>query len=114
MLGKKLQKFDIFGRDVNFFYKGQEYFSTRWGCIMSIFVTVFYLIMVSLKWTEFFGETDPLAYFSETRQSMEYPINLTELGFTFAVDNLEASIGQIEATQVHWSGKDGVKRETVI
>ena len=100
----KLQRLDIFGREVNFFYKGQEYFSTRWGCIVTIFVAVFYMIMVGLKWTEFFGETDPVEYFSETRQSMKEPINLAEIGFSFAIENLEANLGQIEATQTHWSG----------
>ena len=63
----KLQRFDLFGRDVNFFYKGSEYFSTKWGCFMTFLVSVCYLMMISLKWTEFFGETDPIEYFSETR-----------------------------------------------
>ena len=81
---------------------------------MTVFVAVVYLIMVTLKWTEFFGETDPVNYFSETRQSMEHPIDLTKLGFSFAVENLDANFGVIEASQIHWSGIDGVKHETRI
>ena len=49
------------------FYKGQAYFNTYWGCSVTIFVILGYMVMVSLKWIEFFGETDPIAYFSETR-----------------------------------------------
>ena len=45
---------------------------------------------------------------------MDEPINLTEIGFSFAVENLEANIGLIEASQVHWSGISGVKQQTKI
>ena len=67
MLTDKLKKLDIFGQNVELFYKGQAYFNTYWGCSVTIFVILGYMIVVSLKWIEFFGETDPIAYFSETR-----------------------------------------------
>ena len=68
--------------------------------------------MVALKWTEFFGDIDPVEYFSEAKQSMDEAIDLNSIGFTFAVEQLEANIGHIEASQVHWSGHSGVKQET--
>ena len=67
MISKKIKRLDIFARDVKFFHKGQEYYSTRCGCVVTSLVALVYLIMVVLRWTEFFGETDPVAYFSETR-----------------------------------------------
>lgn len=105
---------DIFGAGVNFFYKGQEYFNTRWGCAVTCFVTLTYLFVVSLKWVEFFGETDPIEYFSEAQQSMLDPIDLNELGFSFAIDSLEERFGTIQVTQVNWSVENGVKYENEI
>ena len=60
MFENKLQNFDIFGRGVNFFYKGSEQFNTKWGAFVTFFVIICYFSMVGLKWIEFFGETDPI------------------------------------------------------
>ena len=70
--------------------------------------------MVSLKWIEFFGETDPIEYFSEAQQSMFDSIDLHEPGFSFALDSIEEQYGSLKATQVNWSGQNGVKYETEI
>ena len=72
------------------------------------------MVMVSLKWIEFFGETDPIAYFSETRQDMDQKIDLQKLNFSFAVDNLDARIGTVEVTQISWNGLDGKKIYTPV
>ena len=106
-LGEKLQEFDIFGKGVTFFYKGKREFKTKWGCFVTAFVITSYLTILGIKLIEFFGETDPIAYFSETRQSMDEPINLNDLGFTFAVENIEPTIGYIEAYQYHLDSSDG-------
>ena len=45
---------------------------------------------------------------------MQDKISLTEIGFTFAVDNIKASYGHYEVVQVHWSGKNGKKTQTPI
>ena len=55
---------------------------------MTAFIILSYLIIAGLKLTEFFGEIDPIKYVSETRQSMEDKLDLKELGFTFAVENI--------------------------
>ena len=112
MLTKNLRSLDYFWTYVNFFYKGNEYFSTGWGQFVTIFVTVAYLALIGLKFTEFFGETDPITYFSETRQDVQHRLNLSSLGFSFALENVDADLGTLEAHQVHWSGSDGVKIET--
>ena len=62
----KLKKCDQFGRDVNFFYKGEEQYRTAWGTMITMLVAIAYLLMLTLKFIEFFGETDPIEYFSET------------------------------------------------
>ena len=82
---------------MNFFYKGRERFSTGWGRCVSVTVMVGYCALVGLKLTEFFGETDPIHYFSETRQNLDNAIELSQLGFTFAVEEFPADVGKVEA-----------------
>ena len=72
----RLKHLDFFGTEVNFFYKGAERFSTGWGRFVSVSVMLGYITLVGLKFTEFFGETDQIHYFSETRQSMQESIEL--------------------------------------
>ena len=71
---------------------------------MTFFVVICYVVVVSFKWIEFFGETDSIEYFSESRQDMNERIDFQSLGFSFAIDSLEPRLGKIEATQVSWSG----------
>ena len=65
MFKEKLKKFDIYGTNVELFYKGSAKFNTHWGCIVTFFIIICYMLMVGLKWIEFFGETDPIQHFSE-------------------------------------------------
>ena len=111
---EKLLQLDVFGREVEFFFKGQQKFKTKCGCFVTAFIILSYLIIAGLKLTEFFGEIDPIKYVSETRQSMEDKLDLKELGFTFAVENIQPEIGRIELVQIDWDGKDGMKHETQI
>ena len=110
-LKERLKRFDIFGAKVEFFYQGKSFFNTIWGFLVTSLVCIGYISMVSLKWIEFFGETDPIDHFSETAQDMDTKtLRLQELGFSFAIDDsLDPRIGSIEASQVTWSGTDGVK-----
>ena len=114
MFGQKIKKCDQFGRDVNFFYKGEEYYRTNWGTAVTFFVAIGYLLMVALKFTEFFGETDPIEYFSETQQDMQEMIGLGEINFSFAVEAIDKEFGNLEVHQIHWSGIDGLKTFTEI
>ena len=104
-----LRGYDCFGRAVNFYYKGEQYYSTTWGAFVTMIVVTAYLCMVTLKCIEFFAETDPIFYYSNTMQSMEEAIDLKELGFTFAIEAVADDIGYIELTQVRWNGISGEK-----
>ena len=64
---ERLIKCDQFGREVHFFYQGQEKYRTGCGATVTFILAIGYLLLVSLKLIEFFGETDPIEYFSETR-----------------------------------------------
>ena len=78
---------------------------------MTFFVVISYVVMVSFKWIEFFGETDSIEYLSEPRQDMNERIDFQSLGFSFAIDNLEPRFGKIEATQVSWSGINSAEKK---
>ena len=56
-----------------------------------------FMTMTSLKFVEFFGDTDPIEYFILAKQDIGEPIDLTDLGFTFAVEDIHESIGWVEA-----------------
>ena len=114
MLLRKIKKCDQFGQNVKFFYKGEEYYRTYWGTLVTFVLATGYLLMVALKFTEFFGETDPIQYFSENQQDKGEMIDLKEIGFTFAVEPIGEEFGKIEAHQIHWSGIDGIKKSTDI
>ena len=45
---------------------------------------------------------------------MDETINLTELGFQFAIENIDPKIGQFKAYQVSWDGKTGSQDQTPI
>ena len=45
---------------------------------------------------------------------MNHQIDLQSLGFSFAIDSLDARIGKVEAKKVSWSGADGAKRDAQI
>ena len=62
---------------------------------MSFTVIVGFLIMASLKFVEFFDETDPIEYFALKGQDQTVPIDLTAIGFTFAVEAIDEKIGSI-------------------
>ena len=67
---ENLKKCDQFGRNVNFFYKGEEKYRTGWGTAVTFLVALVLLLFFALKLTEFFGETDPIEYFHESRQDV--------------------------------------------
>ena len=110
----------MFGTDIKFFYKGQEQYRTYCGGILTVFAKLAYLYVIVIKFINFIAMTDPDRYFTETHQSFDEPIDLVELGFTFAVENTSSVTNienaderfVIELHQVEWDGHSGEKRET--
>ena len=104
---------DLFGKNVQFTYNGQDQYSTKCGCAMTIIVILAFLSFFAVKMIEFLGMEDPLEFMSETGQSMNKLIQLSNLFAIQDVDNLDEGV-RVELTQVNWNGKDVVKRETPI
>ena len=102
-----LKRFDAFGANIDFYYQGREKFNTPWGCFITAIITLAYLIMVCLKFTEYYGEKDGIEQFSQQKQDLDELINLKELGFSFAVENVDPRIGRFVVYQVSWDGRTG-------
>lgn len=112
----RLKDYDMFGTDIKFFYKGQEVYTTMCGSVVTMVALVAYLTLAIIKSIEFFGMTDPDMFFTETHQSYEEPLDLTELGFSFAIENFpsEESGLVVELHSISWDGYTGEKLEEEI
>ena len=62
MLAKRVKRLDLFGTNINFTYRGDDYFTTGCGSGVTVFATIGFLFLASMKFIEFFGETDPIEY----------------------------------------------------
>lgn len=63
---------------------------------MTLIIAIAYLTLISLKFVEFFGETDQIEYMSVTGQGMDEVIDLTRLKFSFAIEALEERFGTLQ------------------
>ena len=57
---------------------------------------------------------DGIEQFSQQKQDQTDSINLTELGFHFAVENVDPEIGRFVAYTVNWDGETGKQIEKPI
>lgn len=110
----RFQHLDAFGKRVNFYYKGEGQFSTGYGCLITLVVAMAYLIMVSLKLTEFLLKTDSIETSTSMRQDLDDSIILSKIGFSFAIPRIDERIGYFQVDQVNWSSRDGQKRKRPI
>ena len=104
----------MFGTNVQFTYRGQDYYTTNCGRVTTFFAVAAYITLGCLKFIEFFGSTDDIEYVAIKGRDMTESIDLRELGFNFAVEDLDPKYGTIEAYQVKWNGQSGVKNEELI
>ena len=79
------KNFDLFSTKVSFTYQGRDSYSTNCGRVITLTVVIVFLILCTLRLTEFIGGMDPIEYFSLQAQSFDEAIDLQEIGFTFAV-----------------------------
>ena len=94
---KKLQKIDMFGTSLPLTYKNKATYTTSCGSVMTIIAVSGYLVLLGLKLMEFFGQSDPVRHSTVQAASQDRSLDLNEIGFTFAVENVATEIGQLEA-----------------
>ena len=63
-------------------------YKTGFGTIVTLVVLTLYLTIAIIKFEEFFKSIDPDQSMTETNQNMLEEMNLNELGFSFAVEDI--------------------------
>ena len=94
--------FDIFGESISFTFEGNDRFRTKFGSIVSLICISTLLVFWMVRTLKFINKDDPFFSMIEVPQADTETVNLWELGFMFAVQDLPPSIGTIEMNYVNW------------
>ena len=92
----KLGNCDAFGRSVNLTYQGQDYFTTKCGLGITMLAALTYFTIVAFKLVEFFAYTNAFKSATTLSQSMTKQLDLNNIGFDFAFENLGEQFTQIK------------------
>ena len=91
-----LKQIDLFGGKINFTFKGESSFNTLCGGICSIFSLIFIVTFYCLKTVEFGLKLDPATTMIDHLLNNEESFELNELGYRFAIDNLDPSVATVK------------------
>ena len=93
---KSLAPIDLFAPSVALTFKGERTFKTNFGGTASLAVYIIVIIMVVIKTKELLlGHGEAAHYMTETILDEDVQIDLTELNFEFAIDNIDPRLGRI-------------------
>ena len=94
-----LSDIDFFGGTIGFTFKGKKSHTTMLGGVCSM-ISVFILIMYyTIKSVDFFGRLDPSISMVENFQDSSKSIDLTALGYRFAIERFDESLGEYQLFQ---------------
>ena len=97
---------DMFGERVQFTFRKESSFKTHIGAFVSCVMSVFFIIFFSLRSIKLVTKDDP--FFSLTMMGADdVSIDIWELDFMFAIENLDPRIGRVIVTQTTWDFRDG-------
>ena len=106
---------DFYGEKVEFTFKNKTYFQTYLGGIVSIFAFILMMTFLIVSTIKLLGHLDP--YFSSTNLAQSESIDLVQLGFMFAIRDVDPTIGTIHAQHTQWgafgSGKESTEVQLV-
>ena len=104
-MGKSKSHCDAYGTRINLRYKGQDYFTTKWGTAITLISVLIYLLVAAFKLVEFFTYSSSFKATATLSQSLDSQTDLNELGFNFAIENIDKEFGTIKLEQVKWDSK---------
>ena len=101
---KSLAPIDIFGPDVALTFHGDRKFKSNFGGVASLICmcTVFFIMVLKTK-ELLLGHEEAAHYMTETAADDSEPINLADLEFTFAVNQIDPRLGRVSVNQINWS-----------
>jgi len=89
---------DLFGEKINLTFKQEKDFKTTFGAIISLICSIALIAFLVVQTQKLISKEDP--FFSMTTSSkVTDTIDLWELGFIFAIENIDPKVGRIEAVQ---------------
>ena len=92
---------DIFGRPVQFTFKGSQHFKSFLGGVASIICYIVIGFVFILQSQELlFGHDQAFHFTSDGVNDIDEVIDLYELNYFFAIEKLEKEVARIEVTQV--------------
>lgn len=103
-MGRGLKNCDAFGRRVTLTYQGEGYYTTWVGVMMTTVCIVIYLGLVGYRLTEFFMLSDATPKQGQQNWHEDEAIDVSRLGFDFAVEKIDPSYGAVKAYTVSWPG----------
>lgn len=93
---------DIFGEGVQFTFKKNTRFKTYIGASISTLMILFFIIFLSLRTIKLVNYDDPLLSMIAMSQAADIVIDLWQLDYMFAIENIDPRVGTIKAQQVSW------------
>ena len=100
---KNLAPIDIFGPEVALTFQGQRQYKSNFGGVASLicYCTVFFIMVLKTK-ELLLGHEEAAHYMTETVADDTEAIDLVDLQFTFALNQIDLSKGRISVKQVIW------------
>ena len=89
--GSNFKSIDFFGERVEFTFKKSPVFQTNLGASISVLCIILMMMFVTLRTMKLIDDKEP--FFSSTTIYSDQMIDLQELGFTFAIENIDPSFG---------------------
>ena len=112
LLDKFQDRFDYFGQQVKFTYKGKDHFTTRPGFLVSVIFGSIILTVVIIETIKFFNQTQAFQLINKT-PFLNQTLDLVESNFMFAINTVDETIGNIDVQFVKWPAQ-GDKIKTKI
>ena len=95
---------DFFGERVEFTFKKSPVFQTNLGASISILCFILMMMFLTLRTMKLIDDKEP--FFSSTTFYSDQMIDLWELGFTFAIENIDPTFGSVYAYHTKWGADE--------
>ena len=93
---------DAYGEPVSFTFENKSKYQTVLGSIITILCATLFFSFFVVQTNKMIAQDDP--FFSMTTVALEdQVVDLWQLGFMFAVEDIDPRIGRLEAEYTRWS-----------
>ena len=100
-ISNTVRSFDFYGTNLNFTFHGSDKFSTCVGTVITFFSLVLMISFTVNRSMKLVSKDDPF-FSSLSMSSDEEEIDLGNLKYMFALENIDPRIGRLVVEQVYW------------